>query len=101
MGERHGFIGCAVNDERRRRDPNGPGLVETTTPRTATVGFSPPTVELVGPRSDTYALSGPSSILTVDSRKVKLLAACYAPRDALTRSEERRVGKEGRSRWSP
>src|ERR1022692_4938007 len=44
-------------------------------------------------------LASPDGLLALDARIV--LAPANQPKPKLTRSEERRVGKECRSRWSP
>ena len=42
-----------------------------------------------------------SELTDIDKVKAKLEASASCNKDKLTRSEERRVGKECRSRWSP
>ena len=55
-------------------------------------------VSFIIPRGEVVAVMGPSG--TGKTTLMRLLTGQLRP-DSTTRSEERRVGKECRSRWSP
>src|SRR5688572_26450805 len=66
------------------------------TPRTTVLGNT-----FVAPAGWTMTVRGPATILEAPEGGSFLVLVDIPVKDAASRSEERRVGKECRSRWSP
>ena len=52
-------------------------------------------------RHTSFSIGGPADVFVQPATKEEIKNAIFCAKEAGVRSEERRVGKECRSRWSP